>query len=118
LVELELQIARLQCSLRQNSAHGFDEILGAQFRRGSVDRDAHRWQAGLLPRSGLKTTFAQDPAADRRDEATLFSDWHELRRAHEPALRVTPADQGFSPDDGAIFKIQLWLVMQQKLLAF
>jgi hypothetical protein len=43
--QLELQIARIEASLRQDVVHSGNEIAGAQFHRGDVDGDAHRPQA-------------------------------------------------------------------------
>src|SRR3954452_3764739 len=63
----------------------------------------------------LAAALAQDPAADRHDEAHLLGERDELVRRDEAALRVAPAQQRLDaggaavgePDDRLVVKLEL-----------
>jgi len=64
---------------------------------------------------GLLASFAQDPLANRNNEAAVFGDRHEVGRTDEPALRMLPADQRFGAGQRSGFEIDLRLVVEQEL---
>ena len=72
-------------------------------------------QTCLGPRPGLKAGFAQHPASDRAYEPALFRDVDELRRRHQPARRMGPADQRFGAGDRSGPEVDLGLIVQSEL---
>jgi hypothetical protein len=71
----------------------------------------HRGQHAL----GVPATLAQDPAADRDDQAGLLGDRDELVRRHEPALGVVPAQQRLHAGDAAVLEAHDGLVVELQL---
>ena len=62
------------------------------------------WNGGshrelALELHGVAARFAQDPAADRDDQAGLLGERDEVERRHEPAVRVDPADERLDAGD-------------------
>src|SRR5580700_4130405 len=96
--------------------HTSGEILGTQLDRGSIDRNAQRRKACVLPAARLPAAFAQNPAADRHYEAALLGDRNEMTGRDQAALRMTPADEGLRAHDRTRLEIDLRLVVQHELL--
>jgi hypothetical protein len=61
------------------------------------------------------TGFAEDPLADRDDEARIFSNRHELRRHQEPSIGMSRADERFGTDHRATLQIHFGLIVQDEL---
>ena len=51
------------------------------------------------------------------DEAAFLRNRDELPWWHQPALRVTPADECFHAGDRAGYQIYLWLIIQRQFSA-
>ena len=68
------------------------------------------------PQRGLAGGLAQDPAAQRDDQAGLLGQRDELARAEEAARRVLPADQRLEAGDAAEVEVDDRLVVQDQLL--
>src|SRR5262245_25384665 len=69
----------------------------------------------MRPRRRLAASLAQDPFADRNDEAALFGRWNKCAGSNEPAARMIPSHQRLEPDDAPVDQ-GLRLVVQSKLL--
>ena len=65
-----------------------------QVTRREIQSDMHIAPA-TLPLGTLTNGFVHDPVCDRLDVTRLFSEWNELHRCDEAALRMNPAHQGF-----------------------
>src|SRR5213592_2216303 len=78
-------------------------------------RQACAWQNAGLPGAGLPACFAQHPAADLNNQATIFGDGHELGGRKESAIRLLPAYQRLDSCDRTRVEIYLRLIMQQEL---
>src|SRR5579864_2618526 len=79
-------------------------------------RDIHCHAGEFGPGSCLTTCLVKHPVANLHDEASLFSQWYELRRANVAATRVPPADQCFGTDNPALSEIDLRLVVHAELV--
>ena len=69
-------------------------------------------RAGVLPGLRLPAGFVDDPAADRPDQAAVFGNRHELRRAHQSSIGMPPADERLGAGDDAGPQVHLGLVEQ------
>src|SRR5262245_66583625 len=69
----------------------------------------------MRPRRRLAASLAQDPFADRNDEAALFGRRNECAGSNEAAARMMPSDQRLEADDTPVDQ-GLRLVVQSKLL--
>ncbi len=87
-----------------------------QVARGQVHR-----QAQLQPLVGQRQPVArglfEHPHRQVADEAGLLRERNELRRRHEPALRMLPAHQRLGADHAAVVERQLWLQVEAQLVA-
>ena len=92
---------RLYLRLFKDGAEILQKILGAQFERRGVHRHGNRRQARLKPGSGLSAGFAQHPAANRSDQATVLGDGNELPWRQQSALRMLPADERLGANNSA-----------------
>ncbi len=63
------------------------EVLPAQLDGRNVDGDARRLQAGVRPATAIRDRPAQRPASRFDDEAGLFHQRNELRRAARARAR-------------------------------
>src|ERR1041385_7450189 len=78
LRQLQLQILRRQSCLFENPDHSLRQILIVKLSRGNVHRDLH-WRKPLItPAPSLQTRRAQNPFADRHDQARVFRERNEL----------------------------------------
>jgi hypothetical protein len=60
-----------------------------------LDADPQAVMAGIVPRFRLLTGLAQNPLADRENEAGFLGNRYEAIRSDETQLRVVPANQRF-----------------------
>ena len=70
----------------------------AKLHRREIDGDLER----LRPRRRLAAGLAQDPFADRDDEAALLGERNEVAGRDQAALRMLPAHQRLEADDLAV----------------
>src|SRR5581483_3522120 len=66
---------------------------------------------------GLSTGLAQNPLAERDDQASFLGDRYEAGRADRPAGRMRPAEQGFARPHAARRQIDDRLVLKLERLA-
>jgi hypothetical protein len=100
---------------RDRADDAFDERGLPQLARGDVDAHAH----ARRPVHHLLARLAQDPVADRRDQApVLLGGGQEAARAEQALLRVLPARQRLDGDRLAVaLEIHDRLVVQAQLVA-
>ena len=68
-----------------------------------------------LPRLRLRARLAQHPFAERNDQARVLGDRDELRRRHQPLVRLRPAQQRFGAADAPRGEVDQRLVVQHEL---
>ena len=86
--------------------------------RRNIDADAHRRKSGIAPRARIVADAAQHPLADRHDQSRFFREGDEVRRLHESARRMVPANQRFQRNDLLAVAVEDRLVVQHQLVAF
>src|ERR1700676_4779440 len=69
--EFQVETAGIQAGFRQRSRDTFDKVLVAKFGGRNVNGDALEWEARCLPFARLSACFAQHPAANHENEATI-----------------------------------------------
>ena len=72
----------------------------------------------IHPGPALAQRPVEHVVRERFDQACLLDKGDELVRRDKASLRVLPADQGFDGHDAARREGQLWLVVEDELLAF
>jgi hypothetical protein len=112
--QLELEAPRIEAAVPQRPHDLGDHGLLAELPGRDVDADADRRQACILPCPVLPASLAQDPIADRHDEARLLRHRNEPRGRDRPERRMIPADQRFDCKDFAGAQVELRLVEEEE----
>ena len=99
---------------RERVADHRQEMAVAQLHRREVDRDVHL-PAALLPQAGLPAGLAQDPVAQRPDQARGLGQGDELAGHDQSALGMVPAHERFHPGEAPGRELELRLVVQHEL---
>ena len=89
LGDLELEPLRRKSGLLQHFGDGLGNVAVAELRGRQVDGDDQR----LGPFGRVGASAAQDPFAERNDEAGIFGDGNEMSRRDLAVHRMLPADQ-------------------------
>ena len=87
----------------------FGQFTPADLARRQVDAHPHR-QAGLAPGTGVTAGLAQDPLADRLNQAGDLRDGDESTRHDQPVPGVAPPRQRLDADESARVYVELRLV--------
>ena len=70
----------------------------------------------LGPGRGLRAGGAQDPFAERHDQAGLLGDRDELAGGISAALRMLPAHQRLEAGEPAVAELELGLIVELELV--
>ena len=113
----DAEAVRVGAGLQKNRLQTARDVALLELARRQVDADAQRRQPGLGPRDALLAGRAEDPFADRHDQADLFGDRDEFIRPDLAEFIAAPAQQGFDAGDAAVAQIDLRLVGERQLAA-
>ena len=112
-------MAGLKAGVRHHLFDFTEERLVPKLQARDVDRDpqvgANRRQ--LLPRLQLPARLAQNPQAERQDEARLLGDGDEIEWRHHAEDRVLPAGERFEADDRVTVERDDGLIEHLELVA-
>ncbi len=115
--QLQAQPRRLHAGLGKNRRQQRDEIRFGELARADVDGQRQAGRCRLaLPACQLEAGSAHDPGADLDDEPAFFGDADEVKRQHDLAIGLVPAQQRFGPDHAAR-AVELRLVVQYEFVA-
>ena len=117
LGHLELDQLRRHPRLLEDPDEARFEIWRTELRGRDVRGDDDRCEPAVEPAPEVRRRGAQDPLAERDDQAPLLGDRNELVWQHEPALRVVPADQRLRADDAPRLHLHLRLEVEDELSA-
>src|ERR1035437_6534626 len=114
LDDLQLQPFGWQPRISQRSYNRLYQIAALELDWREIyghfarERPSHRFCASL----------AQDPLAQRDDEADLLGQWNEVGRQNHAALGMMPMQQGLEATDVATLQIDHRLIVEFELVGF
>jgi hypothetical protein len=114
LRQLHRQPRRVDAQLREPSRQDAGEVGAMQLARGDVEGDV-RLQALLAPLEHLPGERADDPVADRLEQAHLLGGGDEVVGEDEPAVGVVPAQQRLHGGETAAGELHDRLVVEDEL---
>ena len=105
--------------LQEQGLHVIGEAWTRELSCGEVDADEESAVVGIvvIPSLNLVAGLGKAPVADGQNQTALFGMGDEIHRGDEAAFGMNPANESLDADDFAGGKIDLGLVVKDKLAA-